>query len=56
MILKRHEGFVLVELMTVLIIIAVLAAISVPIYDLILQTIRNRTDEANARILNSATL
>jgi len=43
-------------LFTVLIIIAILVAIAVPLYNSTQQTARDRVDEANVRILNSATL
>ena len=54
--LKRRDGFALMELLTVLIIIAVLVAIAVPIYNSTVQTAKDRIDEANVKILNSATL
>ena len=54
--IKRRDGFSLVELLMVLSIIAVLVAIVVPIYNSTVQTARDRTDEANIKILNSATL
>ena len=54
--LKRCDGFALVELFVVLIIIAVLVAIAIPIYNNIQQTARDKTDETNVRIINSATL
>jgi len=53
---RRRDGFALVELLTVLIIIAVLVAIAVPVYNSTQQTARDNVDEANVRILNSATL
>ncbi|MEW6459327.1 MAG: prepilin-type N-terminal cleavage/methylation domain-containing protein [Bacillota bacterium] len=51
-----RRGFTLAELLTVVFVIAVLLAIAVPIYGGIQQTARDRVDEANVRILNSATL
>jgi len=42
--------------MTVVIIIAVLLAIAVPVFNSTQQKARDRTDEANVKILNSATL
>ncbi len=53
---KSDKGFALPELMAVLIIIAVLVSIAVPIFASSVQNARNRADEANVRILNSATL
>ena len=43
-------------MLTVLVIIAILVAIAVTIYNSTQQTARDRADEANVRILNSATL
>lgn len=54
--LRSKGGFALVELLTVLVIIAILVAIAVTIYNSTQQTARDRADEANVRILNSATL
>ena len=45
----------LMELLTVMFIIAVLVVIAVPIYNSAQQGVRDRVDEANVRILNSAT-
>jgi type IV pilus assembly protein PilA len=53
---NRREGFTFVELMIVVTIIAVLVAIAVPIYESTIHMVRERTDDANVRILNSATL
>lgn len=54
--MRSRSGFALVELLTVLIVIAILVAIAVPLYNSTQQTARDRADEANVRILNSATL
>lgn len=55
-IVYNKNGFSLIELTVVLIIIAILVAIAVPIYQSSQQAARDRVDEANVRILNSATL
>lgn len=48
-------GFSLVEVMMVLVIIMVLTAIAIPLYDTVQQSARDRVDLANTRILNGAT-
>ena len=53
-LMRNNLGFTLMELLTVIIIIAVLVAIAIPIYNSTQQTARYRTDEANIRILNGA--
>ena len=55
-VLRCQRGFTLVELLTVLIIIAVLVAIAVPVYAHTEQTSRDKVDQANVRILNGATI
>jgi len=54
--LRSRGGFTLVELLTVLSIIVILVAIAVPIYNLSQQSAKDKADESNVRILNSATL
>ncbi|HZK24960.1 MAG TPA: hypothetical protein VFC74_06190 [Oscillospiraceae bacterium] len=44
------------ELMLVLVIIILIIALAAPFYNATLQLVRDRVDEANIRILNSATL
>jgi len=51
-----RRGFSLVELLVVVVVIAVLMAIAVPVYRSTEQTARDRVDEANVKILDSATL
>ncbi|HBX22291.1 MAG TPA: hypothetical protein DEF34_01450 [Desulfotomaculum sp.] len=52
--LRNNNGFTLMELVTVVFIIAVLVAIAVPIYNSTQQNARDKTDQANIRILNGA--
>lgn len=53
---SNNKGFSLIELVAVMVIIAILVAIAIPIYNSSQQTARDKTDEANVKILNSATL
>jgi len=55
-IFRCRRGFTLMELLTVLIIIAVLVAIAIPVYAQVDQTSKDRVDQANVRILNGATM
>jgi competence protein ComGC len=52
---ENRRGFSLVEVMIILVVIMVLTAIAIPLYDAVQQRARDRADEANVRALNSAT-
>ena len=54
MMVSREEGFTLVELLTVLIVIAVLVAIAVPVYAAATDNARKRTCQANLRTIDGA--
>jgi prepilin-type N-terminal cleavage/methylation domain-containing protein len=53
---RKNNGFTLVELMVVVAILGILVAIAVPIYTSNTEAAKIATDQANLRILNSATL
>ncbi len=50
---KNKKGFTLVELMIVVVIMAILVAVAVPIYNAVTTNARRKTCAANARILSS---
>lgn len=52
---RNKKGFTLVELMVVVVIIGVLVAIAIPIFQGVQERARVNSDLANARILNGAT-
>ena len=54
--LRKNEGFTLAELLIVVAIIAVLVAISIPIFTTQLEKAREATDEANLRSLYAETV
>jgi len=51
---KNEKGFTLVELMVVVVIIGVLVAIAIPIYNTVTARAEERACEANLRILDGA--
>lgn len=52
--LKKEEGFTLVELMVVIVIIGILVAIAVPMYNRSQAEAQNRACQANLRIIDGA--
>jgi prepilin-type N-terminal cleavage/methylation domain-containing protein len=52
--LRNQRGFTLVELMIVIVIIGVLAAIAVPAYSSYVSKAQERTCEANRRMISTA--
>jgi len=48
---KNNKGFTLAELLIVIAIIAILAAIAIPVYNNVVEKARRTKDEANIRIL-----
>ncbi len=54
--IRRQQGFTLIELMVVVVIIGILVSIGILVYGGVQQRARDTADEANVRTLNSATL
>ena len=52
--LKSQEGFTLVELMIVVVILGILAGIGIQQYSKVQQDAQNRVDEANKKMIESA--
>ncbi len=53
--LKKHEGFTLVELMIVVVILGILAGIGVQQYANVQERAKKAADEANRKVLTNAT-
>lgn len=53
-LLKKEKGFTLIELMVVVLIIAILVAIAVPVFNVARSSAQRRTCQANLRTMDGA--
>ena len=51
---KNQKGFTLVELMVVVVIIGILVAIAIPVYNSVQKKAKDTADEANIRVIKGA--